>query len=354
MKKQLWICETPYQVYNAIKYVLYYKDMFRFDLIINHQFSNSRSISAKIKSYNIFENVYNIDDNDDTIKVSKYHFINRLYNIYHTRKRLEYIFRNTSFDFNYRYDAIFMSLFLTIPITICFNNKPNHIYFYDDGIGSYFGDIKLQRFFRYIVYYLFGKNIFSIYPEALYVNNKKCCFSRISNNIVELPKIADSEVFYSIFSYNQMSKQYNDKMIVYFMHPDFEYNNILIEYLSAKYKDISIIRQHPRDKRVLHSYDDIDVDSENQMWELVCKDVVDENTILISNLSTAQFTPKLLYNKEPYLIFAYNLLKYPKSKTKHNNKFVTRFANFYNAKNKIFVPNSIEVLDNILTSIIIC
>ena len=44
------------------------------------------------------------------------------------------------------------------------------------------------------------------------------------------------------------------------------------------------------------------------MWEIECQNTITDNHVLVSFFSTASFTPKMLYGKEPYVILLYKML----------------------------------------------
>ena len=75
----------------------------------------------------------------------------------------------------------------------------------------------------------------------------------------------------------------------------------------AECKQKVLYRKHPRETSF--SSDWAYVDDGTAMWELVCQEHLSDDSVLISSFSTAMLTPKLLYNKEPWLIYTYKLYK---------------------------------------------
>ena len=49
------------------------------------------------------------------------------------------------------------------------------------------------------------------------------------------------------------------------------------------------------------------MDTVNNMWELECINTITDKHILVSFFSTVQFSPKMIANKQPYVIFLYKL-----------------------------------------------
>ena len=77
------------------------------------------------------------------------------------------------------------------------------------------------------------------------------------------------------------------------------------------------------------------------MLDLEAADFVNEDSILISFFSTAAFTPKLLYGKEPYLLFLYKLIREP---VFHADQVVDGLRRCYFRPEKIMVPETITEL----------
>ena len=64
-----------------------------------------------------------------------------------------------------------------------------------------------------------------------------------------------------------------------------------------------------------------------------------DRRILIGNLSTALFTPKMLFNIEPYVISIHKLISLNYSVLE---PIYVKFASVYSDKDKIYAPDSFE------------
>ena len=100
---------------------------------------------------------------------------------------------------------------------------------------------------------------------------------------------------------------YKGKRCVYLTQPidgKPERKRELCETVTAlkPWRDITVIRRHPRDNSP--EMPGFAYDCENAQWELLClSGIVDSASVLVSSISTAQLSPKLLHDSEPTLIF---------------------------------------------------
>lgn len=91
-------------------------------------------------------------------------------------------------------------------------------------------------------------------------------------------------------------------------------------------------------------------------WECYINELTNlEDRVLISVSSTALLTPKLLANKEPYVIFLFKIFKEEmkqiyKEYSYYDEllKFIENIKGMYKDKNRVIVPNSVEELKTIL------
>jgi hypothetical protein len=91
----------------------------------------------------------------------------------------------------------------------------------------------------------------------------------------------------------------------------------------------------------------------NDLWELICARQITDNHVLISGYSTAQFSPKFLYNKEPWLIFTFKLYTgfFSDQKIESMQEVIERIRNGYENKEKLLIPKNVEELKEALVRI---
>lgn len=220
----------------------------------------------------------------------------------------------------------------------------------DDGLGSYVGDIVHDHKLSW-VWRIFGRDNTKIQPEVLYVNNSEACKSILTKNIRSIKGdlsrgIIVDDIITRVFDYRDAG-EYENALFIYLTQPvrelGFKENAMddLTELLRVKLGNNIIVRIHPRDVK---KYPGFTVDMENQLWELLCKEKIDESKCLIGICSTAHIMPKILFNIEPTIIFLYKLLEW-----KEDDEAFIRFANIekmitdmYRDKSKVIVPNSLS------------
>lgn len=113
------------------------------------------------------------------------------------------------------------------------------------------------------------------------------------------------------------------------------------------FKDDFSYRKHPRDNWVPKN---IRLDLSKD-WELLCE-TIDENSILISLGSTAIQSPKFMYDKEPYIVFTFNLHPNLDKEFKHSfETFAKKLKELYRGKNKVIIVKDYEEYMAVLTQL---
>ena len=215
-----------------------------------------------------------------------------------------------------------MAVWTIWSVALYFSSNVKQVHFFEDGTGSYFRDLSGFQSRAKFVYRLLGRDLDRLNPCALYLNNPNLCQEKIDCPIYSLKGImaidSDSrEKIYQAFDYKR----------------DGYYTGYPIIYLTQ-----------PNDNNV-PDMEEMDDKIHQDMWELVCADQITDSHVLVSVFSTAQITPKLLYNKEPYLILLYNL--YPGLLPQMREEIlglIGQIRNVYTRPKKVFLPNTLEEL----------
>ena len=231
----------------------------------------------------------------------------------------------------------------------------------EDGLGSYVGDLihdhKLSVLWR-----MFGRKMEKIRPECLLVNNVSMCRSTLCPTIVQLPRLDADDAFQKrinrVFASTD-SHVYLGKRFVYLTQPLSEIgiqstslSSGILKALLEIGKENVIIRRHPRDLSLTEGLPDARMDNDNQLWELVCAHEIAEETVLISVCSTAQIIPKMIYNREPRIVFLYELFKEEIKKPPYEKfrEIHSMIAENYSDRDRIMVPRTLEEFKTILRS----
>lgn len=111
-----------------------------------------------------------------------------------------------------------------------------------------------------------------------------------------------------------------------------------------------MLRLHPRDTEEKTKGR---IDQGKGQWELRCGWELTDDHILVGAFSTAQFTPKWLYDKEPFVIFTYDMIFKEQSDYKNRvDEMIREFARSYRNPDKVVSVDSPESLNTILEKII--
>lgn len=357
------ICFSKYQLLNIIKYIMQYDiNNNKIDLFLKIKVFNDEEIE-KIKTTNLFTNVILYEDLPKSFIIKKIitRIITIINPIYCIKKQLvnKYDIKKISTNYN---QCIYSKQF-SLSIALSFITSNKNIYMFDDGAASYFSFNIENRLITNLFYTILGKNLKKIRPKKLFLNDKTLVvdkWNQYYDELQQLPEINEKieNIYKDIFDVEEYEiNKYKSSNVIYFNQPNdnklSNYEHIekeLIEIIK-KYNN-SIVRMHPRTKNFAN--DIANIDGSNTMWEILCKYLSDD-LVLVGNFSTALLTPKLFYNKEPYIIFTFMMYdKYFKNNTINDNliQFLNKFKNCYKNKNKIFFLNDINNLDLILKDIL--
>lgn len=344
MKRYAIIAGTPYTLLSAINLVVNVIPRgCETDLFVR-SISSMDEYIEKLKKAKIFTNVYRFKLRDKEKSIGYYiydlkqaafpkSYLKEILDesIQLDRKNYDYITVSSGFD-------VEMALIRTFP-----NAKQIAI---DDGLGSYVGDIVHDHKLSWL-WEIFGRNNDKIHPEVLYVNNVNACRSTMCKDIRSIRGDRDKQLeidsIMGIVFGNAIKGLYSKARFVYLTQPLLELgfkenilDNVIYDLRHTFGQDL-IVRIHPRDQK---RYSEFRVDTYNQLWEIICKEEINDSKCLIGICSTAHIMPKILFDAEPAIVFLYRLLEW-----EPDNEALMRFKNvermitdMYRDKSKIIVP----------------
>lgn len=346
-KRICLICETPYQVYNAINLRSTMMSDAVVDVFIGEVFFNATEIAKHLNESSLFNNTF-------TYKVKNTNFVNKIYELFFPRNYLKFLV-DKSDDCSFVYSKIFMSSPTHFSMAMVAYNRNAEVVYFDDGIGSYIYDIGLHNLTpkRKICYKLGFRNIKRFEFSKVYLYSPQL----IIDDKTEVAKLEVSEneriksLIDKVFDYHKDSLYH--KKIVYFAMPSQDFGDRLqeekvIEVLE-KYKEECIVRLHPRENNP-DFFNFASVDRGINQWELIAKDEITDQHILIGIYSTAQVVPKTLFDKEPYIIFQYKLYRnlFTDEQIHNMEKYITNLRNEYRNPEKIIDIESYQDFDYII------
>ena len=233
------------------------------------------------------------------------------------------------------------------------------VYLIEDGLGSLTGDILLDgmsRGRRYLTELLYGR--FKL--DKMYLNNLRFNNSEAQTHFEQIPgeyEDAFCDFLSELFLPETYHMTFKGANVIYLQQPVSIWNAQYIkveEELIKKCNDILendfIVRCHPLTVNN-PKIEEVRYDCDNYSWEAICAEQVTQNTVLIGVFSTAQYSPKQIFNKEPFVIFLYKVIRPTNIEEFEIEKMVDKLKDSYRDKNKIYVPETTEELYSVLGDI---
>lgn len=226
--------------------------------------------------------------------------------------------------------------------------RPKRIWLFDDGIGSYQGNI-IDATLSPLRKRMANLRGVSFEAEALYVNNALMCSSLSSSCILQLPELNERKIDLLRFVFaSGIDKEYRNDDWVYLElheHGGGDSEHELKNMIRQAHPD-TIFRPHPA--TLARSAADTPVQNSG-LWELICYDSISGENVLIGSVSTSLLTPKLLFDREPFVILLYRLLDGgDDGRSVAGDKILSMLKTGYSDTSKVFVPESLEELSDTL------
>ena len=349
--RYLYYCNSTYQLLNILN--LNYQrrngfeniDDYHADLFVQNSFENADNIVGIISELNYFDNVRLINK---SVNSGLFHSFATLLDAmspsYYMKKKHGF----SKKEIKDVYDVIVVPKYSVLMDQIYRLNKKAKLHLYEDGIGSYTMTVPLhsqsKRYRK--LRNLFTNVDFNNY-DRLYLINKSMYQGKDEDKVYEIPKY-DMQLLEELensFS-RYLSKQFEDKDIYWlsqFLNNE-EFNKMVSEVLEClvPYKEKTLFVQHPRTHLDnIHNFEETDGKQIFELQMLNVKDV--DKKLLVSIHSTACFSGKMLFDKEPYIIMFYRLGDREVSYvTDEFEEIVERFKNSYRNPEKVMIPETIE------------
>ncbi len=252
---------------------------------------------------------------------------------------------------------------MVLQLLIC-NKGAEHV-LYDDGIGSHSYDMfefgrnpdTMERFKRY------GLDIEKFRPKRILLSWDEKVASDYKVEVLPMLKEQGDlkELLEFVFDYKE-TDIYKNNRYVYLSQPyakAYPLNAGREQLVQREYKCFEMInsmlgrfimRLHPAEQvSERQGVPGAELDQINNMWELQCSNDIKDDSVLISLLSTAQYTPKYLLGKEPYLLFLYKVCFSGTDFYKESDlEKCYDLKNAYHDKEKIMIPADLDELEECL------
>lgn len=339
------LVSTEFQLFSVLKFVQNNTEGSRnnADLFIYQEIPNYQEKIKKITKLNLFKNIFVVRKLYD----SNSKFVRKIVT-FSRGIRFSYFRKIMCPEVKSEHYLILMvGSYNHISQYFCNSFQHDYLYYIDDGLGSYNGNVhntNIRPLNKLLMKTLHKYDE----VEKLYVNCLGMCKSKISRSINQIPVSLenDNNCIKSIFE-EEKDAVYKRGDLIYLRYPEkdvqthFSKVDECIKKVCSKYKDDFIIRRHPRD---INSpiKDEYRYDLVNNFWENVCANEIVDTNILIGDYSTAQFTPKVLFNKEPYVVFLFLLFPHSDNYKLEYMEVVKSLQEVYQDHSKVIIPKNID------------
>lgn len=364
MKNNYFICSTKYQLFNCINIIhnTYSEDKNNIIIIyLNEKLSKELYLlSCKSKVFSsvvLFKISTPNYKKKSSIQFVKY-YINVILKIIFSKNIVK--IRNKKVDNIF---ITFTDVFSKI-IAYEFIKKYNaNLFFYEDGLASYYNIISINPYNKKntLLKLRFGFYLFDR-CQGIYLYEPKYLISNPFNiTVLKIPKLHSNGSYEKkLYHFMSLDKDYKDKDkdSIYIFFDGYsnikEYNDLsikLIELISNKLNKTLYIKYHPSKNTVTYNIKNTNVYENNDSIEIENLIYSKRNQVLISVISTACITPKLIFNEEPTVILLYKLFNNYEYVWGEINKIFDIIKNSYTDQSKFFVPETVAELMEFLNNL---
>ena len=365
--KELYICDTPYQIMNVLNMVYHKQDDAERVLFVENNFRTAEHLVKKIEETQMFSSVC-------LLRKNKNRLISRGI-IRYSRAMFDFLtpklfMKARLKDYPYvaeellakKFDTVYIGCFTPTTASMIKLNPNAETVLYDDGTGSYFGNLITRSggLLNLIFCRVFHVGAYACKPSKLLVNNVSMCKNTTvpKDRIFPLPKLDNDFIDFCKNIFDVDRKKGNS--VFWFSQPIIAVSGAEearedMRSCLLPYRDKITVRIHPRDLDG-EFYRDFTLDYGRDMWELsVLNERENEDSlILIAGYSTAQITPKLLFDMEPVLIFTHHFNRKEKEEQRKDiDQRIEDLRKSYRNPEKIYNPKTAEELSVILQKLIL-
>lgn len=347
-KKACFICGTPYHVLSSI--IIRYQLNIDADIIIYDAFDNTDKLKHNLQIEHVFDKVTILNREKDCglphsvlgrylfafagyFSINKY--VNRIIPTINSYTDVFYANDQHS-DTIDRFIYCYVKKYMPNSTLHCFEDGWVS---YDE---SYYGLTTMDYLFRKLIVrsntHILDSEVFLYSRELFFDVNPD---SKMTINSIEKPNQMTIDKLKHIFSYYILDDISAYDTIVLdtvreevFKNDDSKRFNDIVKEIADKKK--VIVKSHPRDNKRYFDYEYFKMSG--FPFEILCLYNDFSNYTFINYYSSAVFTPKLLFNQEPNLIFTYPLFSQNKNRLwGDREQIITRFRKMYKDNSKIIV-----------------
>ena len=234
----------------------------------------------------------------------------------------------------------------------------------DEGLSTYTGRVTEKRYrsriFK-ILYAIFGKRDYNELIDKLYLSDISMIQTQFNNLIGEIK--VNRTVLESLLFDQEYKYVLHQHATVYLGVPMFglidlcadadidrsaflENAESVLKILYNKIDGTIYYKQHPLEQTVhFDKFQPGQVNYIRYSWEKLVYNSIDDNAVIFNFFSTSVLFPKLVLNKEPYVIFLHRMLN---NDLLNAEQVFQNFKNLYEDKSRVCAPRTESELEEII------
>ena len=341
------------------------------DLIIFRRTKDFDDIYKKLAFNNLFSSVSLFDSFEGKSRISLI-----LIYLFPKLSRNFVKIASSSKSMNYsNYDEIYSQNWLYAAYLALTNPRAN-IFLIEEGLSSYTSrvhEVEKRSVFYKAFSLIFYKGKLHERIKGIYLHKPEY----LKSNLCAYPikNVGNDYLYYlnimkKIFLYEE-NFQYKNTKYIYLGVPFFGLRDLavvpsearknvetvsqaIVEKIFYNLSPLSVLyRKHPLEKidgnAIKKQYGNhVLLDEKNKMWEMQCQDHVNDHHVIISFFSTAAFSPKLVFNREPVVVFLHKMIGI---KLLNADAIIDDLRTSYSDPSKVFEPADMNSLMDYLNKL---
>lgn len=299
--RRAFVCATPFQVLNALAITLAVGEGTQplvSDIYIIAGFARDCEIADKLRTCSVFDNVVFIPASIDSHAAGARSELVQTHglSVGSVGAYIDETLPDT------RYEKVFFSSPTLSAEHLVRANPHAEVVLFDDGAGSYFGDILGNCGWSGRT----ASHMLLWHPAMANPNYHVSAISRPSGGRFQ------SIVEY-VFGYTRPSEETQGRRIVFLSQPMNEMATLagareaMCEVLSAAANDL-VSKPHPREKAASLNVPSSVADTRGHSMEVLCaQGEISDDHLLVGVFSTAQYLPAMMFDVHPYILFLYRI-----------------------------------------------
>ena len=364
LRQACFVCSTPYQIIGAISITL--TEKIKADIFIVGFFPDFKKLSARLENMMIFNHVYTIDCSEKTSSTKRKNtatisFLNVLKQIIRPERFVSKYLGNLAYKTFYSSSRAHIKMLFLYALQK--RNPQMKINIFDDGLGSYQKESHVLNATKIRNYAekLFGLKSFNSDSVSiqLYLYKMAQLPQYLKKYpIRQMPRLnwydeKNKRILKTLFGITDVLKN-NEKVILFDNYRDSKSRINMFKKIDVCFQKIIdivsneniLFKGHPR-SLVSPNIAFTKIAKQGIPIEVFYSDMDNlESRILVAYNSTAVYTPKILFNKEPWVISLHRIVG--AAPQENPEEIYQMFLSEYNNPQKLLAPNNIKELQNML------